>query len=130
MNRKSPITADILLHIKKELKMSNRDDSVFWAACLVLFFGLFRKANLFAKQKFDADKHFTRDSFVLNADLFVDNLCPVVQDHPMPGTRNQSHTTSPPTSANVPRVSGLPSTPHCCPSVPKGASLPHVRSGV
>ena len=25
-------------------------------------------ANLFAKQKFDADKHFTRDSFVLNAD--------------------------------------------------------------
>ena len=33
-----------------------------------MFFGLFRKANLFAKQKFDADKHFTRDSFVLNAD--------------------------------------------------------------
>ena len=48
--------------------MSDRDDIVFWAACLVMFFGLFRKANLFAKQKFDADKHFTRDSFVLNAD--------------------------------------------------------------
>jgi len=35
---------------------------------LVMVLGLFRKANLFAKQKFDADKHFTRDSFVLNAD--------------------------------------------------------------
>ena len=40
---------------------------LFWGRH-VLFFGLFRKANLFAKQKFDADKHFTRDSFVLNAD--------------------------------------------------------------
>ena len=68
VNRKSPITPDILLRIKKVLKMSDRDDVVFWAACLVMFFGLFRKANLFAKQKFDADKHFTRDSFVLNAD--------------------------------------------------------------
>ena len=65
-NRKSPVTPDILLRIKKDLKMSDRDDIVFWAACL-MFFGLFRKANLFAKQKFDADKHFTRDSFVLNA---------------------------------------------------------------
>ena len=68
VNRKSPITPDILLRIKKVLKMTDRDDVVFWAACLVMFFGLFRKANLFAKQKFDADKHFTRDSFVLNAD--------------------------------------------------------------
>ena len=51
VNRKSPITPDILLRIKKELKMSDRDDIVFWAACLVMFFGLFRKANLFAKQK-------------------------------------------------------------------------------
>ena len=40
----------------------------FGAACLVMFFGLFRKASLFAKLKFDADKHFTRDSFMLNAD--------------------------------------------------------------
>ena len=129
MNRKSPITPDILLRIKKELKMSDRDDIVFWAACL-MFFGLFRKANLFAQQKFDADKHFTRDSFVLNADLFVDSLCPVVQDHPMPGTRNQGHTTSLPPSPPVPRVSGLPNAPRCCPSVPKCASLPRVRSGV
>ena len=64
VNRKSPITPDILLRIKKVLKMSDRDYFVFGAACLVTFFGLFRKANLFAKQKFDADKYFTRDSFV------------------------------------------------------------------
>ena len=32
-----------------------------------MFFGLFRKANLFPKQKFDADKYFTRDTFVFNA---------------------------------------------------------------
>ena len=48
--------------------MSDRDDIVFWAAWHVMVLGLFRKANLFAKQKFDADKHFTRDSSVLNAD--------------------------------------------------------------
>ena len=48
--------------------MSDRDDIVLGAACLVMFFDLFRKANLFAKQKFDADKHFTSDSFVLEAD--------------------------------------------------------------
>ena len=129
VNRKSPITPDILLRIKKVLKMSDRDDIIFGAACLVMFFGLFRKANLFAKQKFDADKHFTRDSFCAQCRLFVDNLCPVVQDHPMPGTRNQGHTTSPPPSSPLPRVSGLPRAPSCCPSVPKGASLPHVRSG-
>ena len=42
--------------------MSDRYDIVFWAACLVMFFGLFRKANNpFAKQKFDADN-------LLNAD--------------------------------------------------------------
>ena len=63
VNRKSPITPDILLRIKKVLKMTDRDDVVFWAACLVMFFGLFRKANLFAKQKFDADKHFKGASF-------------------------------------------------------------------
>ena len=63
VNRKSPITPDILVRIKKVLKMSDRDDIVFWAACLVIFFGLFRKANLFAKQKFHADKHFTRETW-------------------------------------------------------------------
>ena len=31
MNRKSPITPDILVRIKKELKMSDRDDIVFLA---------------------------------------------------------------------------------------------------
>ena len=36
VNRKSPITPDILLRIKKVLKMTDRDD-VFWAACLVMF---------------------------------------------------------------------------------------------
>ena len=47
VNKKSPITPDILLRTKKGLKMSDRNDIVFWAACLVMFFGLFRKANLF-----------------------------------------------------------------------------------
>ena len=47
VNRKSPITPDILLRIKKELKMSDRNDIVFLAACLFMFFSLFRKAKLF-----------------------------------------------------------------------------------
>ena len=72
VNRKNPITPDILLRIKKVLKMTDRDD-VFWAACLVMFFGLFRKANLFAKQKFDVDKHFTR-AHLLSATVRVYSL--------------------------------------------------------
>ena len=50
-DRNSYLTPDILLCIQKKLKMSDRDDIVFWAACLVTFFSLFRKANLFAKKQ-------------------------------------------------------------------------------
>ena len=41
VNRNSPITPDILLHIKKVLKMSDRDDIVFWRHALLCFLAYF-----------------------------------------------------------------------------------------
>ena len=131
VNRKSPITPDILLRIKKVLKMSDRDYFVFGAACLVTFFGLFRKANLFAKQKFDADKHLTRDSFVLNADCSL-TIC-VRWSKTIQCREREIMVTLPaphPHPCAPCQRSAKRSAPRCCPSVPKGASLPRVRSGV
>lgn len=67
--RKSPITPAILLRIKQQLDLTVRDNIVFWAACLIMFFGLFRKSNLFATRgQFDPNKQFTRNDFSLNSD--------------------------------------------------------------
>ena len=66
--RKSPITPEILLLIRRGLNLSKINDCVFWAACLVLFFGLLRKSNLFQDDgKFDPAKQLTRDSFIIVA---------------------------------------------------------------
>ena len=45
--RKLAITPDLLLRIRGLLDWENQLDVVFWAACLVAFFGLLRKSNLF-----------------------------------------------------------------------------------
>ena len=47
VKRKLPITPQILLKIRSFLNLDNVQDSMFWAASLVAFFGLFRKSNLF-----------------------------------------------------------------------------------
>ena len=59
--RKLPITPRILLNIRDQLSMSSPKDIIFWAACLVSFYGLFRKANIAPKsvRAFDKNKHFT-----------------------------------------------------------------------
>ena len=65
VHRKTPVTPDILLLIKRGLNLSCVEDCVFWAACLVLFFGLLRKSNLFQDNgDFDASKQLTRDCFL------------------------------------------------------------------
>jgi hypothetical protein len=39
---------------------------VFWAACLVLFYGILRKSNLFLDNgAFDPEKQLTRDNFLV-----------------------------------------------------------------
>ena len=65
-NRKSPITPDILFRIKVQLTNTKSFDVLFWIAFLSMFFGLFRKSNLFTKGAFHTQKQFTCDSFILN----------------------------------------------------------------
>ena len=66
MNRKSPITPDILFRIKVQFTDTNSFDVLFWAPFLLMFFGQFRKSNLFAKGAFQAQKQLTCDSVILN----------------------------------------------------------------
>ncbi|XP_078613489.1 uncharacterized protein LOC144883111 [Branchiostoma floridae x Branchiostoma japonicum] len=67
--RKLPITPTILLGILSTLDLSLSVDATFWAACLVAFFCLFRKANLVpsSKNAFSASKHLSRCDFKLSA---------------------------------------------------------------
>jgi hypothetical protein len=67
VTRKLPITPLILLQIKSLLVLSNPRGAVFWAACLVAFFGFFRKSNLFGPSGsgFDPSKHLCRSDFLL-----------------------------------------------------------------
>ncbi len=60
VKKKLPITPTILLQIKQSLDMDAPVNVVFWAVCLVLFFGLLRKSNVLATQDFSAQKHLCR----------------------------------------------------------------------
>ena len=65
--RKTPITPDILLVIRRQLNLATTDDIVFWAACLVLFFGLLRKSNLFLDSgDYSPDKQLSRDKVIVS----------------------------------------------------------------
>lgn len=50
--------------------LSQNDDCIFWATCLVMFFGLLQKSNLFGTDAsgFNGDKHLTRDCFSVSED--------------------------------------------------------------
>ncbi|XP_070183858.1 uncharacterized protein [Littorina saxatilis] len=66
VNKKTPITPELLHIIKRQLNFLCKEDIVFWAACLVLFFGVLRKSNLFQDNgNFDPDKQLTRDRVVI-----------------------------------------------------------------
>jgi hypothetical protein len=62
--RMEPITPAILLNLQKTLDLSTLGDSSFWCACLLGFFGLLRRSNLFPPSKggFNAAKHLSRAS--------------------------------------------------------------------
>ena len=57
--QKLPITLDILRKIFSQLDLHCSLDRVFWAACLVAFYSLFRKSNLLIPSidVFDPNKH-------------------------------------------------------------------------
>jgi hypothetical protein len=65
VKRKLPITPEILLSIFACLDFHKALDVVFWAACLVGFFGLLRKSNLFPPSAggHDPSKHLSREHF-------------------------------------------------------------------
>ena len=65
IKQKLPITLNILRGIFYLLNMNYSYDATFWAVCLVMFFGLFRKSHLLplSDTKFDSNKQFSRSSF-------------------------------------------------------------------
>jgi hypothetical protein len=65
--RKTPMTPSLLLQIKSKLDFARQRDAIFWAACLLMFFGLLRKSNLFTNsQPFDPQKQLTRECFFVD----------------------------------------------------------------
>lgn len=75
VRRKEPITPAMLLKVKEKLDLNCVFDAHFWAACLVLFFGTFRKSNLFpdSRTTYDSAKQFRRADFVAkdNGDIYL-----------------------------------------------------------
>ena len=64
--KKDPVTPDLLLRIRAHLKWDSSLDRAVWAACLVMFFCLLRKSNVFPPSLtgFAAHKHLTRRDFI------------------------------------------------------------------
>ena len=69
VSRKFPITPAILLQMRSRLDLRAPRDAVFWAACLIAFFGLLCKSNILApdNQPFDCQKHLARCHFFTHA---------------------------------------------------------------
>ena len=67
--RKLPIHPELLVRMKSYLNLKLPCDIVFWAVCLVLFFGMFRKSNILPStiKDFDAKKQFVRSDFKWNS---------------------------------------------------------------
>ena len=98
-------------------------DCVFWAVCLVLFFGLLRKSNVIA-EKFDPEKQLTRDSVVVAEDKSI-----VVQTHYSKTIQNKERTLS----FRLPCIAPHPLCPvkaviaafrHTAPAAPKDQAFP------
>ena len=64
--RAYPMSPSILKHIYAQLDMNKAEDAVFWCACLLSFFLLFRKSNLVPDVKFgfDPEKQLRRQDCV------------------------------------------------------------------
>lgn len=76
VKRKLPITPQLLLAIRGQLNLTIVEDKVFWAVCLVLFFGFFRKSNVLAPSmgKFVPDKHLTRNHVLVHPEGIINGL--------------------------------------------------------
>ena len=80
----NPIMPQILLKIRKQLDLSQKEYTVFWAICLSAFFSLFRKSNLIpnlfaeVKMKWSKTRQMGRQvqTFLL-PEMLQTRLCPV-----------------------------------------------------
>ena len=98
--KKNPIDPNVLLFIRSKLDLKIKEDAVFWAACLVMFFGLLRKSNLFQDcRRFDIKKQLTRENIEITEDCVILRLLwsktiqrrekvliiklPYLRDHPL-----------------------------------------------
>lgn len=68
--RRTPIHPSLLMSIRCLLDLANVADAMFWAAALVMFYGLLRKGNLFPDtvNSFNPRNQFTRSDFTLLPD--------------------------------------------------------------
>ena len=66
VTRRTPIHPRILIHMFWRLDMSVIADAMFWAACMLMFYGLLRKSNLMPDKvkEFSSKKQFVRSDFV------------------------------------------------------------------
>ncbi len=60
VKKKLPITPEILLKIKLTLDMDSPINVAFWAACVVMFFGMLRKSNALVNGVHNPLKHLCR----------------------------------------------------------------------
>lgn len=66
VKRKLPITPQILFQIRNHLDLQAPVNTVFWAACVIMFFGLLRKSNVLAHNPFSPTKHLCRSDFFVH----------------------------------------------------------------
>ena len=73
VTQKKPITPQILLAIRNQLNLDDPWHAIFWAVCLVAFFGLLRKANLLCRgsTQFNPSKHVRRGDIVFFDDWAI-----------------------------------------------------------
>ena len=65
--QKLPITPDILKAILSVIDVEAPLYCAFWAACLVMFWGLLRKSNVLVTDKFDPELHLCRRDIILHS---------------------------------------------------------------
>ena len=68
--RRTPIHPSLLMNLRFLLDFSIVEDCMFWAAALLMFYGLLRKSNLFPDSinSFDDKRHFVRSDFTQRPD--------------------------------------------------------------
>ena len=71
VQRRTPVTPELLLKMYCHLDPhANVQDSMFWAAAVLMFFGILRKSNLMPEtvKSFEPKKQFVRSDFKFNSD--------------------------------------------------------------